>query len=151
MKEADLGLMSSWLERLQQNGYRITAPRRAVVETIASSPFVLNPLEVFEQARQRYPKLGLVTVYRTLDKLEEMGLLQRVHQHNSCQGFVAASPGHQHLLICSKCGRVQSFSGELEQIDNLASAVARDSGYSIQDHWLQLFGLCAQCLEAKNI
>ncbi len=150
MTEQDPLQIAGWLDRLQQNGYRVTAPRQAVVEAIACSPYVLNPLEVYEIARQRYPKLGLVTVYRTIDKLEEIGLLQRVHQHSSCQGFVAASPGHQHLLICQGCGRVQKFNGDLEQIDLLETAVELDSGYRIQDHWLQLFGLCAECQQTAS-
>ena len=63
-----------WLARLEANGYRLTAPRRAVVETIAASQLLLTPLDVYDQTRPRYPGLGLVTVYRTIDKLEEMGL-----------------------------------------------------------------------------
>jgi Fur family transcriptional regulator, ferric uptake regulator len=138
-------LVDGWLDRLQQNGYRLTAPRLAVVEVVASSCYVLNPLDVFDQARQRYGKLGLVTVYRTLDKLEEVGLLQRVHQPSGCQGFIAAFHGHQHLLICQGCGRVEMFGGDLETIDGLLAEVEKDSGYQIQEHWLQLFGICSEC------
>jgi Fe2+ or Zn2+ uptake regulation protein len=53
---------SDWLQCLQENGYRLTAPRHAVVEIGASSQCELNPLEDFELARERYPWLGLVTV-----------------------------------------------------------------------------------------
>jgi Fur family ferric uptake transcriptional regulator len=137
--------VESWLGRLQNNGYRLTAPRQAVVEVVASSQRVLIPLEVFEQARQRYPKLGLVTVYRTIEKLEEVGLLQRVHQPSGCQGFVAAFRGHQHLLICQNCGRVEMFSGDFEKMDTLVEEVEKGSGYAIQEHWLQLFGVCSRC------
>lgn len=137
--------IENWLLRLQDNGYRVTAPRRAVVETIASSPRVLNPLDVYEQARQRYPKLGLVTVYRTLEKLEDLGLIQRVHQPSGCQAFVASAPGHQHLLICQRCGRAIFFSGEHEMLDGLMRTAAEGSGFEIEDHWLQLFGTCAAC------
>ncbi|MGB2911160.1 MAG: transcriptional repressor, partial [Anaerolineales bacterium] len=71
---------AEWLNCLQANGYRLTAPRRVVVETLASSQRILSPLDVYESAWVRYPGLGLVTVYRTIEKLEELGLLQRVHQ-----------------------------------------------------------------------
>ncbi len=56
-----------WLEQLQANGYRATGSRRAVVEIIASSGCVLSPMDVYERARQNYPSLGLVTVYRTIE------------------------------------------------------------------------------------
>lgn len=133
-----------WLECLQENGYRLTAPRRAVVETVSNSKHVLSPITIYEMARERYPKLGLVTVYRTLEKLEELGLIQRVHRPSDCQAFVSAFTGHQHLLICQDCGRVEFFTGD-DQMATLMADVGQKSGYQINDHWLQLFGLCAEC------
>lgn len=144
-KSSSAALIEGWLERLKTNGYRLTGPRQAVVEVVAASQYVLNPMEVFDQARQRYPRLGLVTVYRTIEKLEQVGLLQRVHQPSGCQGFVAALRGHQHLLICQDCGKVEFFGGEMEQIEPLMAVVERQSGYEVQEHWLQLFGRCAAC------
>jgi Fur family transcriptional regulator, ferric uptake regulator len=139
-----------WLDRLQANGYRLTAPRQAVVEAIAGKRRLMTPLEVYETARREYPKLGLVTVYRTVEKLEELGLIQRVHQPSNCQAFVAAAQGHQHLLICESCGAVQYFSGEREKMDALIEAVADDSGYRVHEHWLQLFGICERCQERQE-
>jgi Fur family ferric uptake transcriptional regulator len=138
-----------WLERLHDNGYRLTAPRQAVVEILASSQRVLSPMDVYELARTRYSRLGLVTVYRTIEKLEELDLLQRVHQPSGCQGFVASFSGHQHLLICQCCGQVEYFGGDRESINQLIVDVGLKSGYQIEDHWLQLFGLCASCQERK--
>lgn len=137
--------VEEWLNCLQSNGYRLTAPRRAIVETIATSRCVLNPFEVFELARARYPKIGLVTIYRTIEKLEELNLIQRVHQSASCQAFIAAFSGHQHLTICQECGRVEFFSGEDDQMEILMAEVGEKSGYQIKEHWLQLFGLCQEC------
>jgi Fur family transcriptional regulator, ferric uptake regulator len=134
-----------WLQCLQDNGYRLTAPRQAVVEAITTHQRVLNPQEVFELARENHPRLGLVTVYRTIEKLEELGLLQRVHQPSGCQGFVAAFNGHQHLLICQRCGLVEYFGGDQETLDRLVIDVEEKSGYYVREHWLQLFGLCTEC------
>jgi Fur family transcriptional regulator, ferric uptake regulator len=135
--------VSKWLECLADNGYRLTAPRRAVVEIIAASRHVLTPYEVFEQARARYPKLGLVTVYRTVEKLEELDLIQRVHQPSGCQAFITAFSGHEHLLICDDCGRVEFFEGD--DIAPLMDKVGEKSGFQVHGHWLQLFGLCQDC------
>ncbi|MBM3123740.1 MAG: transcriptional repressor, partial [Chloroflexi bacterium] len=87
-----------WLSELQENGYRLTEARRAVVELIASAQRALSPLEVYDLARAQHPGLGLVSVYRTLEKLEELHLIQRVHQPRGCQAFIAASRGHAHLF-----------------------------------------------------
>lgn len=137
------GRDQDWLGCLAAHGYRLTGPRRAVVETIAASQRVLSPFELYEQARRRYPRLGLVTVYRTVEKLEELGLIQRVHQPTGCQAFVAAFDGHQHLLICQRCGRVEYFSGDA--LDGLMSVVEGESGFEVHEHWLQLFGICTHC------
>jgi Fur family ferric uptake transcriptional regulator len=137
--------IEKWLDCLQSNGYRLTAPRKAIVETIATSTRVLNPFEVFELARSRYPKIGLVTVYRTIDKLEELDLIQRVHQPSGCQAFVSAFSGHQHLIICQSCGQVDFFSGETDKMGALMADIGETSGYKINDHWLQLFGFCPDC------
>lgn len=134
-----------WLECLQRNGYRITDPRRVVVEIMAESDRALTPLNVYESGHQRYPKLGLVTVYRTLEKLEELNLIQRVHQPSGCQAFITAFEGHQHLLVCSGCGRVEFFEGEEEGIEKLIIKISQRSGYKIGEHWLQLFGECQEC------
>lgn len=139
-----------WLEQLQANGYRLTAPRQVVVEIIASSQRVLSPLDVYDLARNRAPGLGLVTVYRTMEKLEQLGLLQRVHQPSGCQGFIAAFIGHQHLLICQSCGRVEYFEGQHERLDAMINELEKNSGYCIGEHWLQLFGLCATCKIHEN-
>lgn len=136
-----------WLDCLRGSGYRITSPRRAVVEALANSERALNAAEIFDIAREQYPSLGLVSVYRTLEKLEELGLIQRVHHPDGCQAFIAGFKGHQHLLICQNCGRTQFFEGD--DLDLLFKRVARKSGYQIKEHWLQLLGFCADCQEER--
>jgi len=132
-----------WLNCLQSSGYRLTGPRYAVVDILAKSERALNALEVFELARQSYPAIGLVSIYRTLDKLEVLHLIQRVHQADKCQAYIAAFDGHQHLLVCQKCGLVEFFVGD--DLDALVKRIERESGYQVREHWLQLFGLCEEC------
>ena len=133
----------SWLEQLRDNGYRITAARRAVVNTVFGSTHALAPQEVYDAARKKYRALGLVSVYRTLEKLEELHLIQRVHQPAGCQAFISAGVGHQHLLLCQQCGRVTFFEGD--DLETLIKSISRKTGYQINEHWLQLFGLCVNC------
>lgn len=132
-----------WLDQLKENGYRLTTARRTVVNLIAGTIRALTPLEVFEKARRKNPALGLVSVYRTLEKLEELHLIQRVHQPGGCQAFIAASRGHEHLLLCQRCGHVTFFKGD--DLDSLIDTISKKTGYQVRDHWLQLFGLCKSC------
>ncbi len=132
-----------WLTHLQENGYRLTAARRAVVEAVQKSTRALTPVEVFDMARKKYRALGLVSVYRTLEKLEELHIIQRVHQPQGCQAFIAASQSHEHLLLCQSCGQVLFFEGD--DLDTLIKSISKKTGYKINEHWLQLFGLCQAC------
>jgi len=137
----------NWLAELRAQGYRITAARRAVIETIAQSPRALNPTEVYDLGRETYPKLGLVTVYRTLEKLEELHLIQRVHQDQGCNAYLAHAEGHQHLLICRKCKKAVYFEGD--DLDDFFSEVGKKHAFTVKDHWLQLFGICEDCEKEK--
>ena len=136
-----------WLVQLIEQGYRLTEARRAVVEIMAHSTQALTPIEIFDEAREAHPALGLVTVYRTLEALEELGLIQRVHQPQGCQAFITAPAGHQHLLLCKQCGEAALFEGD--DLETLIKSIARKTGYQISEHWLQLFGLCPNCRTAQ--
>jgi Fe2+ or Zn2+ uptake regulation protein len=145
MQTETSALVDLWLAKLQNSGYRITGARKAVVEVVAGNPYALDPMDIFVAAHAIDARLGLVTVYRTLEKLVELGLVQRVHSPDSCHAFVMAAPGHQHLLICTECNHIEYFSGD--ELDPLMEALGRDRNFLIQDHWLQLYGLCANCRE----
>jgi len=132
-----------WLERLKSTDGRVTDARRAVVDVLVSSIHPLTPVEIFDAARKKHKHLGLVSVYRTLEKLEELRLIQRVHQEQGCQAFLKAGVGHQHLLLCERCGRAVIFDGD--DLGSLFSRISQQTGFEIKDHWLQVSGICAEC------
>ncbi len=132
-----------WIEQLRTSGYRVTAPRETIVELLVSSTRALSPIDIYDLGRKEYPALGLVTVYRTLERLEELGLIQRVHMPDGCHRYLRATQGHQHLLLCTCCGQVEIFSGD--DLSTLIQRVEVITGYRIQNHWLQFFGLCPHC------
>jgi len=138
-------LADQWLDELHSSGYRVTKPRRAIVELLVASTHAIGPIEVYDLGRSDYPGLGLVTVYRTLEKLEELGLVQRVHQPDGCHRYLRATQGHQHLLLCTACGEVKYFSGD--DLDLLTGRVSSETGFEVTGHWLQLFGTCPYCLK----
>ncbi len=138
-----------WLESLQDSGCRLTAPRRAIVAIIANSARALDAIEIYDLGRVEHPRLGLVTVYRTLEKLEQLDLVQRVHQHEGCNMYLRAPQGHEHLLLCKACGRMEYFGGD--DLSELIEETSQKSGYQIQEHWLQLFGLCTYCQDSSPI
>lgn len=136
----DAGFVS---RRLAARGVRLTRQRRAVLEAVTTADACLSPLEVFAIARRTCPDLGLTTVYRTLGLLDEAGALRRVHGSDGCERLVPATAEHGHTVLCSVCGRVSEFTAC--DMSAVTAAAARETGYRISSHFLQLTGTCADC------
>jgi Fur family transcriptional regulator, ferric uptake regulator len=129
---------------LREQGYKLTPQRHAVLKAIASSHDYLSPETIFEIAHISYPRLGLVTVYRTLDILSELNLVCRIHSVDGNHGYMMCRPTeHHHHLICSKCSKAVDFTGctivELEQ------KLKQETGFTINGHLLEFYGLCPEC------
>ena len=138
-----------WEQRLIDAGCRVTGPRRAVMQVLIDTEAPLAPMEILERGSAIHPKLGLVTVYRKVTLFEELKLACRVHRNDGCHGYVATSPGHRHHIICRQCGRTVEFPGS-EDLDLLIQQVEQRTDYQVDDHLLQLFGLCPDCREKET-
>ena len=128
---------------LREHHHKLTKPRRAVLDIIAKSERHLTPAEVYHKAKAKYPRLGLTTVYRTLDLLVEMGAIQRIHLAEGCHSYASAARAHGHHLVCSACGRAVEFADC--DLEPLITALRAKTGYEIDAHVLELMGLCPDC------
>ena len=129
---------------LRQHGYKLTPQRQAVIQTIASSQDHLTPTAIYDKVHQGHPSIGLVTIYRTLDILAELGLICRVHMESGCRSYLMRRPSeHHHHLVCSGCGQVVDFTdcdlSELEQ------RLSQETGFEMEGHLLEFTGLCQAC------
>jgi Fe2+ or Zn2+ uptake regulation protein len=140
------------VQALRQAGYRLTQPRLAVLQVLQENKAYLSPAEICERGRALYPSLGLVTVYRTLEMLDELGLARRVHGRGNCHGYAradsasgvgAASATCGHYLVCRRCGQVTEFP--CQGMGGNIEAVQRQSGFIIEEHLLEMVGLCPAC------
>ena len=136
--------MTEWEQCLADAECRITSSRRAVIQVLQSTGEPLSPQEIQDRARAIHRPLGLVTVYRTLDLLAGLGLVRRVHHQGGCHGYLPATAGHFHALICRDCGRSVEFPGE-DDLKELITHVETQTGYRVEEHLLQLSGLCSGC------
>ncbi len=128
---------------LSRQGYKLTRQRKAVVEVVTQAHARLSAADVFAKAQRLCPDLGLTTVYRTLEILEQMGVIRRVHLDDGCEGFAPAAAAHGHHLICSSCQATIEF--EECNLNSLLKHVAAQTGFTIEQHWLELVGLCPRC------
>lgn len=137
-----------WKDILSQNGYRVSEPRKRIMELLESSELALSPLQIHQQLLDKNCDLGLVSVYRTLDLLTELNLVTVVYDPERNPGYILASGGHHHHIVCQECHRAIEFSGS-HDIDDLIHRVEAETSYVVQGHLLQLFGICPQC-QVKN-
>jgi len=128
---------------------RMTKQRQAVLDELTRVSDFRSAQQIFEDLHSQGQRVGLATVYRSLQGLAEDG---RVDTLRSTEGEVlyrsCASEHHHHHLVCRTCG----FTEEIEQsqIESWVSAVAADHGFSDVEHSLELFGLCASCREKES-
>ncbi len=132
---------------LRQHGYKITPQRRAIIQIVTSSHDHLTPTGIYERIRDIHPGTGLVTIYRTLEILAELGLICEVHAGGSCRSYTTGSEQHHHHLICSGCGTVVDFTGQ--HLRELEENLAKESGFRIDGHLLEFVGLCRDCQKAS--
>ena len=135
---------------LKRKGLKVTNQRLLVLEAIASCPEEhLTAEEIYELVKLSYPEIGLATVYRTIQLLNELHLIDRI---NFDDGFVRYEMGsahghgqkhHHHHLICMKCGRVISFQDDL--LEELEAKITATAGFRIVDHEVKLYGYCVEC------
>ncbi len=132
---------------LREKGYKLTPQRHAVLKAIASSHDYLSPEAIFEIAHINYPRLGVVTVYRTLDILRELNLICRIHAPDGRHGYMMRRPlEHHHHLICSKCSKAVDFTA-CPTVD-LETQLTHETGFTIRGHLLEFYGLCPECQSA---
>lgn len=130
-------------DQVRAHGYKLTQPRRAILRTLAGAAKPLSPAEIQARGQALCRELGLVTVYRTLELLEQLGAARAVHLADGCHGYALASPGHTHHVVCARCHAVTEITGC--DLGEFLDTVAQRTGYTITGHWLELSGLCAAC------
>ena len=139
----------NWQSVLSEKGYRVSEPRRLVMQLLESSDRPMPPLEVYSALLQTGENLGMVSVYRALELLTELGLVCVVYNPDGSTGYVAGMGGHHHHILCQKCHHAIAFAGS-EDLSALIQKVEAETGYQVHDHLLQLFGVCPDCQKSQT-
>jgi Fur family transcriptional regulator, ferric uptake regulator len=129
-------------------GYRVTGPRRAVADLIAARDGHFTAAELLEDARTKRLGIGRATVFRALDVLVGVGAVERIDLPSGDHAYVACEPSHHHHVVCSRCG--QSSDIEDAGLGGVVDDIERRTGYRIDRHRLELFGLCPACLAKES-
>lgn len=129
-------------------GVKVTAQRLAILETLASGRAHVTAQEVYERVHSRHAEIGFATVYRFLRKLTELSYVTEVRMGGLPARYELTPRRHHDHLTCTRCSRIVEF--ENSQIESLQERVARENGFLLTHHVLELYGLCRQCQSHKN-
>jgi Fur family ferric uptake transcriptional regulator len=127
-------------------GHRLTRPRRALAELIEARGGAFSAADLVSDARARRLGIGRATIFRAIELLEEVGALERIDLPSGEHAYVPCGPSHHHHVVCRRCGRSVEI-GDLG-LSTLARQIARTTGYRIDEHRFELFGLCPDCQQA---
>jgi len=137
------------MEYLAGQGLKSTQQRDEILKVFVGAGRHLSAEELYALVKKSYPGIGYATVYRTLKLLAEAGLAEeRRFEDGFTRYEYRATNGHHDHLICTKCGSIIEF--ENARIEELQQDVARKNKFLVQNHKLELYGLCAVCQGKKN-
>lgn len=133
-------------ERLRDNSYKLTPQRQTILKTFLEHvDRHLSAEDTYMLVKNDYPEIGLATVYRTLDLLAELGVLQKndFGDGRSRYEFSRKDEHHHHHLICIHCGNVSEFDDDL--LESLETVIQKRNGFKVVDHDLKFYGYCTKC------
>ncbi|SMB97891.1 ferric uptake regulator, Fur family [Thermanaeromonas toyohensis ToBE] len=135
-------------KKLHEQDYKITPQRQVILKAFLNNAKEhLSAEEVYNIVKGQYPDIGLATVYRTLDLLVDLDILQRINfgDGRARYEFSSRAEHHHHHLICLACGKVLEFDHDL--LESLENFITKKTDFQITDHQLKFFGYCRECRE----
>jgi Fur family ferric uptake transcriptional regulator len=142
-----------WGKRFRGCGYRLTLPRKAIVEVLTGAKEHLSAEDVYMAVHKKYPEVGLTTVYRTLGLLVDMGVVFKLDFGDGKSRYeLAEGPEgyeHHHHLVCTSCNRVVNYTDfideEVELLKKTEQGLSKKYNFDIKNHLIQFYGLCENC------
>lgn len=135
-------------EKLKATGFKITPQRRAIIEVlIENQDEHLSSEEIYDKVRVNCPEIGLATVYRTMQLLDDINGVSKLNLDDGCIRYEINIAGddshHHHHLICKECGAIIEVMEDL--LEDIESKVETTYNFRIKDHDLKFYGICKDC------
>lgn len=138
-------LLSDFKQLLRDNGLKFTIQREVILEMLYSSDEHLTPESLHHLIQEKHPDLntGIATVYRTLSLLEDSDMVTSLSFGAQGKKYELGAKDHHDHIICTKCGAISEFVDD--EIENRQKKIAEELGFLIQEHSMQIYGICQVC------
>ena len=138
-------LLEEFKKLLKKNGEKFTIQREIILETLYNSDEHLTPEALHQLIQKEHPELktGIATIYRTLSRLEESDIVTSLSFGAQGKKYELGAKDHHDHMICTDCGEITEFVDE--EIEKRQESIAQEFGFKIQDHSMQIYGLCQTC------
>lgn len=118
--------------------YKLTRQRKIILEELCKLTSHPTAEELYEIIKKKMPEIGLATIYRNLEKFQEVGIIEKIHGKQ--QRFDGNLESHNHIK-CTKCGKVEDIDFEIE----LDKSKIAQRGYKLNNYNLEINGICQSC------
>ena len=136
------------IDELKSTGLKATLPRLKILEIFQSGEQRhMTAEDVYRVLLNHHSDIGLATVYRVLTQFEQAGILERSHFESGKAVYELNEGQHHDHPVCTSCGKVEEFYDA--EIERRQQMIAKDKGWTLQDHAMSLYGLCADCLKKR--
>ena len=133
---------------LNEAGLRNTSQRQSILDIIRRGQGHLDADEIYQRARKKQPRLSLSTVYRTLQTLKELGLLEEVHLDETHHHYEIKASNEHHHLICLDCGKIVEF--ECSTCMQMKKEVGQKNDFEVVNIEMRMTGYCPKCRQKRE-
>ena len=144
-------LLEEFKQILKKNALKFTIQREAILKSLYSCDEHLTPELLHRKIQSNYPqlKIGIATVYRTLALLESSKFVTSISFGAQGKLYELAIKKHHHdHMICTRCGNITEFVDE--EIEKRQEHIAKEFGFVMQSHSMQIYGICKECQEQNS-
>lgn len=143
-------LLSDFKQLLKANGLKFTIQREVILEMLYNSDEHLTPESLHHLIQQKHPELGtgIATVYRTLSLLEDSDMVTSLSFGAQGKKYELGAKDHHDHLICTQCGSITEFVDEA--IETRQQEIATALGFKMEEHSMQIYGICKMCQDNSN-
>ena len=141
----NIGLLRSLFKEKKLS---LSHPRLLIYQELSDASSPLSPLEIYQNLLKKRKKIGLTSIYRSLDLFESMGMVFKIRNGSSVKYKLCELEDHHHHIVCKTCGNVVELN--FCDISGWSKKVSESTGYQVIDHQLNFYGFCKSCKPSRT-